>query len=243
MWNTILTLYPLCTCTLYRVFAARYARENTAAVSQLPPMHTFTQPTASSMSPSSQTSQGMLRKQPLDALPQLNIVYDLPGSISSTLHKQTILDPESHKQYHLPTTSTSKTLEKLTPALINPAPKLDPHHLETVIRNGGDVTMRLLSIVKIRKMMHRRHRRKRRAERDFFLLKRVNFQRAKKREKEMRATEKQWQAKAAEWSPREFLEAERATAVYRGWTSNDVFETLKRLEKGAGKSGDNRASS
>ena len=157
-------------------------------------------------------------------------LYDLPGSVESALHKQSILDQESFKQYELPS-NTSEIKEKLSPALLNITPKEDPHRLQRIIDNGTNIDMHLRWIIKVRKRMHKKRRRERREERDYFLMLRRKHVKDKKREASIKAEEKVWADKAAAFDAQKMFDDRMKMVMEDGWKGDKLWQELKSMER------------
>ena len=154
--------------------------------------------------------------------------YILPSTISSSIYKHSILDPQVTRHYELPT-QTSIVTEKFTPGLLDDVPKEDPLRGDQQV-GGEAVEMYLSWVMKLRKQKHRKHRIARKRKKDSIKFENLEKIKARKKEASMRAVESEWEEKGESFKAQVVYDERLRIATEGGWQCNEIFRQLKQLE-------------
>lgn len=155
--------------------------------------------------------------------------YILPPTLSSSIHKQSILDPQVCREYKLPT-QTSVVKEKFTPGLLSNIPKEDQLRSDQTVGGGEAVEMQLSWVMKLRKQMHRKHRKARKLKTDKIKYEKLESIKAMKKEAAIRAVEDEWAEKGEAFNAQTVFEERMRIAAAGGWQCDDIFQRLKQLK-------------
>jgi len=145
-------------------------------------------------------------------------VYKLPTVQNSTIWQKAILEPSTRQLVELPTHQIPY-VEKLTPALREISPIVDPSPLQKIYDQGAPMLEKhaMPWLVRIRRKKMKKQHLKRLRKKMIFVNRKLRSIKMRKREQEMVLLEQKWKTLGAEFNAEQYIGDRIAKAKCGGW--------------------------